>query len=374
MRKSLPILAILAAAALSSCSSAGFYAQAIGGQLEILRKAKSIPRVVADTKTSAQVRNRLLLVQDIREFARADLGLETKGQYDRYTDLGRPYVVWVVFATPEFSTQAHEWWYPIIGKLKYRGFFKQRLAEREARRVEAEGMDVFMQGVEAYSTLGVFHDPVLNTFIARTDAQLAELLFHELTHQRLYLSGDTDFNEAFATAIGQEGARRWLRARGRLKDLRDYDRKCVLQREFIAELLQTRAELKRIYGDLETVDAEAAARKQAAKPKVMREREADRLRQAKAATLVRLRQRIDAMNRRYGGKLNVAAWFKIPVNNARLNSVSTYYDLVPGFEAMIHANGGDLDKVFDQVDAMGDLNKTERRKLLLPDSTASHRR
>lgn len=374
MRKSLPALAILAAAALSSCSTAGFYTQAIGGQLEILRKARPIPRVVADPKAPATVKTRLLLVQDIREFARTDLGLETKGQYDRYTDLGRPYVVWVVFATPEFSTQAHEWWYPIIGKLKYRGFFKEKLAEREAKRVKAEGMDVFMQGVEAYSTLGVFHDPVLNTFIARTDAQLAELLFHELTHQRLYLSGDTDFNEAFATAIGQEGARRWLRARGRLKELRDYERKCALQREFIAELLQTRAELRRIFGDPETGETEGASKKQVVKPKVMQERETDRLRQAKAAAFVRLRHRIDAMNRRYGGKLNVDAWFKIPVNNARLNSISTYYDLVPGFEAMIHANGGDLDKVFDQVDAMRDLSKDERRKLLLPDSTASHHR
>src|SRR5690606_36590476 len=150
-------------------------------------------------------------------------------------NLGRRYVVWVIFAAPEFSVDAKSWWYPLVGHLKYRGFFREDLAEKEAAKLRSDGPDVYVGGVEAYSTLGYLRDPLLNTFLGRDDANLAELIFHELTHQRVFLSGDTDFNEALATVVGREGARRWLKARGRTSDLIQYQQESKVEKEFIHE-------------------------------------------------------------------------------------------------------------------------------------------
>src|SRR5215475_3013258 len=103
------------------------------------------------------------------------------------------------------------WWYPLVGSLEYRGYFSEPGAQRYAGKLRKKGYDVYIGGASAYSTLGWFKDPVLNTFIFDPEPDLAETIFHELGHQQVFARGDTDFNEAFATTVGQEGARRWLR-------------------------------------------------------------------------------------------------------------------------------------------------------------------
>lgn len=339
------LLVIAAVALLASCRTMSFYAQAARGQWEISRKARPIPVVLADAGTAEPVRAKLRLVEELRAFAGRELGLPANAQYDHYTDLGRPFVVWVVYAAPEFSVKARTWWYPLVGSLAYRGFFKESDATREADRLRGLGHDVFVGGVQAYSTLGWFRDPVLNTFMQRSDAELAELIFHELAHQRLYLKGDTDFNEAFATAFGIEGARRWLRAAGRLKELSEYERDSRLEREFIATALRTRARL-----------AEVFAANQGLAP--------DKLRGLKTAEFGRLRAEAEALAARSGGRLRVERWFAKPLNNARLNTLATYYDLVPGFEALLAAEGGDLEKFCRRVAGMRSLSQDERRAAL----------
>ena len=336
------LAAILPVLILCSCSTLRFYTQAAGGQMEMLRKARPVAEVMADPKTKPVLKQKLDTVADILRFAEQELQLPARGQYGRYANLGRRYAVWVVFAAPEFSIEPKTWCYPMLGRLAYRGFFEEKLALQEAEELRAEGFDVHVGGVEAYSTLGYFRDPLLNTFIGRDDAALAELIFHELTHQRLYLKGDTDFNEAFATAVGQEGARRWLKSRGRLKELAVFEKELRVEREFIALILKTREELKEAYQQSASSGREAQLR-------------------AKHQLLERLRSRALKLDHQHGGSLKIERWFKKPVNNARLATVSSYYEMLPGFEALLRQHGGDLGSFFEGVKSMSRLGHDQRR-------------
>ncbi len=206
---------LLAVLATTGCQSLGYYGQAIKGQYEIVARQESIEKLLADPHTPAPLKAKLQLVESLRAFAAKDLKLPVDGHYQKYADVRRRFVVWNVEAAPEFSLEPKSWWYPIVGSLEYRGYFSERGATNYAARLRKKGYDVYVGGVQAYSTLGWFKDPVLNTFIFEPEPDLAEILFHELAHQQVFASGDTDFNEAFATTVGQEGARRWLRAQGR---------------------------------------------------------------------------------------------------------------------------------------------------------------
>nr|WP_281251764.1 aminopeptidase [Prosthecobacter debontii] len=340
---------------LSSCSTVGFYSQAFKGQLEIMRKARPVPAVMMDPKTKPLLKQKLAITRDILAYAETHLGLPAKGQYERYSNLGRRYVVWVIFAAPEFSVEAKRWWYPLVGSVKYRGFFREDLALAESAKLKEDGLDVYVAGVEAYSTLGYLKDPLLNTFIGRDDADLAELIFHELTHQRIYLNGDTDFNEALATAVGREGTRRWLKAHGRMDELEEYERETRLETEFVHELLRTRQELKNLYADQKITD--------------------EKRRQIKQETFTRLRSRLEQFNRRQGGTLKLDRWFKTPVNNARLNTAAAYHDLVPAFEKVLKECGGDLEAFLKQMEGMRAMPPRVRRsqlKLAVPSPVPAH--
>jgi predicted aminopeptidase len=340
----LALIASILVAATSGCSTAKFYSQAIHGQAEILRKARPTAVVLRDTTVSGEVRRKLALTQDVRRFAREQLGLPADRQYDRYTDLGRRYVSWVVHAAPEFSVEGKTWWYPLLGPLEYRGFFSKSAAEEEAANLRAKGYEVYVGGVEAYSTLGWFRDPVLNTFFQSTDAELAELLFHELTHVKHFLPGDTDFNEAFATANAEHGVRRWLESKGNRPALARYEASLAKDREIIRLLLQTRERLKRLY--------------------LSESRTVAQMRRGKAAILQQMREDYAQIRARWRGDSRYDRTFAKPWNNARLNTVATYYDLVPGFERLLEAKRGDLKAFYAAVEAMRTMTKTERRAAL----------
>ena len=334
------------AAGLSSCRTVSFYTQALLGQRQILNGAKPIVRVLKDPATPDQVRAKLELVLELRRFAAEKLQLPAEKQYDHYCDLKRKYVVWVVYAAPEFSVEGKTWWYPLVGSLKYRGFFTEKAAKREADELRAKGYDVYAAGTEGYSTLGYLRDPVLNTFLHRSDAELAELIFHELTHQRLYLSGDTDFNEALATAVGEEGACRWLRSKGRMDDLKAYDAQRRFQREIVGIVLRARDRLKGIY------------EQHAGEP-------VDKLRVLKAAEFDRMRAEGRTLRQRVTGKAAIKRPASKLANNASLNSVAAYYTLLPGFENLLQAEHGDLERFFRRVEAMKPMTRQQRKELLL---------
>jgi len=170
----------------------------------MLEAARPIPDVIADPQAAPPLKQRLERAQQMRTFASAQLGLPDNGSYTRYADLKRPYVVWNVFATPELSLQLKQWCYPVVGCAGYRGYFDKAAADATADELRAEGYEVNVSGVPAYSTLGWFADPLLNTFVGGTEGQLAGLLFHELAHQVVFVGGDTTFNESFATTVERE--------------------------------------------------------------------------------------------------------------------------------------------------------------------------
>ena len=217
MRTSLPAfllsLALMAVTLLTGCQTASYYTQAVRGHLQIVHRQQPIAELLQQPGTPEPLKARLRLVLAMREFAAQELRFPVNGHYLRYADLGRSNVVWNVTATPEFSMTAMDWWYPVVGRLAYRGYFVESAARQHAAELAAQGFDVDVGGVQAYSTLGWFRDPVLNTFVHEPETELAELLFHELAHQRLFVSGDTDFNDAFAEAVSEEGTRRWLHAK-----------------------------------------------------------------------------------------------------------------------------------------------------------------
>src|SRR5215471_17956983 len=200
--------------AVVSVAGCAFYWQAIGGELDLLRKRTPIDKLLADPAVDARTKTELTAVAEIRKFAVTDLLLPDNKSYTTYVALDRPYVVWNVVAAEEFSVEPKRWCFPFAGCVSYRGFFDRGDAERFEKELASKGYDTSSGGSDAYSTLGYFADPVLSTMIGAGEQYVASLLFHELAHQKLYVKDDSEFSEAFATTIEEYGTERWLSARG----------------------------------------------------------------------------------------------------------------------------------------------------------------
>jgi predicted aminopeptidase len=326
--------------ALPAFSSGGCYLlQSVQGHLSLMSKREPIAQVVDSASTPQALRTQLKAVTAIRDFASHDLGLPDNGSYRSYADVGRPYVVWNVVAAPEFSVDAKQWCYPVVGCVAYRGYFSERRARGFAGRLRGEGLDVTVGGVAAYSTLGHFNDPVLNTMMSWNDIELAAIIFHELTHQFLYVPNDSSFNEALATAVEEEGVRRWLRAQGREADLADR----LVQQEHYAAVINllsaTRVELRAIYASGLT---------------------AELMRQKKHAAFASLRTSFALLKARWGGHAPFESWFSDDLNNAHLASIATYFTCVPGFERELKAVGGDLAAFYARVREIAKLDQEKR--------------
>ena len=349
---------VLAVLAMSGCQTLSYYGQAIKGQYQIVAREQKIEKLLADPQTPAPLKAKLQLVQGLRAFAAKDLQLPVDGHYEQYTDLHRPFVVWNVEAAPEFSLEPKSWWYPFVGRLDYRGYFTEKGARKYGAALQKKGCDVYIGGVTAYSTLGWFKDPVLNTFLFDAEPDLAETLFHELGHQRVFASGDTDFNEAFATTVGQEGARRWLQAKGDQAALEKYLAQLRRTTEFVHLVMKTRVRLETLYGDERT---EAGKVKATRKPHII---PPEQMRRQKQELLDRLQRDYTQLKAQWGGATDHDAWFARTVNNAQLNSVAAYYDLVPGFERLLAQNNGDLGKFYEAADRLRRESKVERHRQL----------
>ncbi len=354
----LVIALALVVVAVCGCQSLGFYKQAIRGQYELLVHQQSIQELLLAPQTPAPLRQKLQLVQELRAFAQEKLKLPVDRHYLKYVDLHRPFVVWNVEAAPEFSLEAKAWWYPLVGSLEYRGYFAERTAREYGARLQRKGYDVYVGGVQAYSTLGWFRDPVLNTFILDAEADLAETIFHELAHQRVFAHGDTDFNEAFATTVGQQGARRWLRARGDAKACQNYLDQLRRTQQFVRLIMETRRRLAAVYGDERADGSKARATNK------NRGTAPEELRRQKRQILEQMQQDYQRLKARWGGQSAYDEWFTHPINNAQLNSVAAYYDLMPGFEHLLASNGGDLENFYRAAQRLAKKPKKERDQWL----------
>ena len=304
-----------------------------------MSKRKPLASVIAQPGTPAAIRTQLEAVAAIRDFATRELGLPDNGSYRSYADVGRPYVVWNVVAAPEFSVTPKEWCYPIVGCVAYRGYFVEARARKFADHERARGMDVAVGGVAAYSTLGHFDDPVLNTMVGWNDVELAAIIFHELTHQLLYVANDASFNEALATAVEEEGVRRWLTAQGRAHDLAEHQVEQQHYLQVVALLNATREELKGIYAS---------------------NLPPEQMRAFKDRAFDGLRSKFGALRAAWGGHAPYEAWFSRNINNAHLASVATYFVCVPGFERELAAVQGDLPAFYRRVRQLSKLKQKAR--------------
>jgi predicted aminopeptidase len=334
-----PALAVCAALALSGCSTAEYYAQAVAGHYEIMRLAKPIPELIADPATPATLRARLERVRAMRDFASRELGLPDNGSYRSYANIGRPYAVWNVFVAPEFSVTARQSCFPIAGCVSYRGYYAEADADRYGAEARNRGDDVYIGGVPAYSTLGWFDDPVLSTFIRYPDGELARLLFHELAHQVVYVKDDTVFNESFAVTVEREGVRRWLAQNGAPSDRRAYETLQAYKHDFVALVLRYRERLAALYRT-PLPDAEKRA--------------------AKARTIAQMEADYRSLKADWGGFAGYDRFFAGNVGNAHFASVAVYTALVPAFEALLAEQGNDLPRFYAAVKMLAALPKAER--------------
>jgi predicted aminopeptidase len=335
--------------ALLACSSAGCYLlQSAEGQLSLMSKREPISTVIDKPTTSAALRAQLNAVTSIRDFASRDLALPDNGSYRSYADLGRPYVVWNVVAAPEFSVDPKQWCYPFVGCVAYRGYFAEAKARRFADGLHAQGFDVVVGGVAAYSTLGHFDDPILNTMVGWNDVELAAIIFHELAHQLLYVPDDASFNEAFATTVEEQGVRRWLMRQGRDKDLAHFLLEQQHYRTVIELLIETRGQLRAVY-------------EEKISPALMRD--------AKRAAFAAMRASYAELRAQWGGHAPFEVWFAQDINNAYLASIATYFTCVPGFERELQAVDGDLPAFYRRVRELAKLDKPRRDALVCGQST-----
>ena len=335
---------LLGAVLASGCETLGYYGQAIRGQAGILLAAEPVAAVVADPDTDPRLRERLRRALDILAFAEAELDLPVAGRYRDYVDLDRDAVVYNVFAAPPYELEPVRWCFPIAGCVSYRGYFSQEAARAKAAELAARGLDVHVGGAAAYSTLGWFDDPLLSTFVHRDDAGLAELLFHELAHGVLYVPGETAFNESFATFVGREATRRWLRARGALAELEAWEQRSALRGRFVALTLALRAELAEGYGALRAADLSAAER-----------------RARRDELWAGLRRRwLAERPRALAGR---DPFFTAAPSNARLNTVADYNVHLPAFAALHASLGDDLSRFLARVRELAD-DESARRAFL----------
>jgi predicted aminopeptidase len=317
--------------------------QSAAGQLKLMSKRQPISRIIAAPSTTPALRAQLESVASIREFATRQLGLPDNGSYRSYADVGRPYVVWNVVAAPEFSVNPKEWCYPIVGCVAYRGYFVEARARKFAAKQRERGLEVAVAGTAAYSTLGHFDDPILNTMLGWDDVELASIVFHELTHQLLYVPNDASFNEALATTVEEEGVKRWLESQGRDQDLAQH--RLEQQRDLkVVELLgATRDKLRMIYASGQGVEE---------------------LREEKRQAFADLRAEFAALRESWGGHAPYETWFDHDINNAHLATVATYFVCVPGFERELSAVNGDLAAFYRRVRQLAKLPQKARDDLI----------
>jgi predicted aminopeptidase len=323
----------------SGCGSLEYYAQAVGGHLEVMRLAVPIEERLREADTPEPLRAKLAKVLAIREFASRELALPDNDSYRRYADIGRPFVVWNVFAAPEFSVKPIESCFLFAGCVSYRGFYSEEAAQRHAASLAEQGHDVYVGGVAAYSTLGWFSDPALSTFIHYPEPEVARIVFHELAHQLVYVKGDTMFNESFAATVEEEGVRRWLEREGTPAQRAAYEDSRKRRAEFVALVSKYRAELAAFYD----------------RPGQLEEKRA-----GKRRLFMQMQDEYVSLKVSWGSFAGYDRLFSREANNALLASIASYSELVPAFRVLLAQRHDDLPAFYAAVRELSKLDKPER--------------
>ncbi|TWI61453.1 putative aminopeptidase [Pseudoduganella lurida] len=330
------------AAMLAGCAQVKYYVQAAQGQYSLWSDSRPVDDWLGDPNTEPKLRARLEKSVVIRKFAVQQLGLPDNASYKQYAALNRPFVLWNVVATPELSLRPIQWCFPIAGCVAYRGYYNKEDAMAYAAELRAEGDDVQVGGVPAYSTLGWFSDPLLSTFINYSDAELARMVFHELAHQVVYIPGDSRFNEAFASAVEEAGVDRWLDLYGNEAMREAYLRYSTRRKEFLNLLVKHRQRLSDLYA------GKASTKKK---------------REEKARIFASLQSEYAVLKASWGGYAGYDRFFAEKLTNAHLAAVATYNDLLPGFKALL-AQEKTFPRFYAAVQRMSNLPSVERNERL----------
>lgn len=331
----------------SGCGELGYYRQSVGGHLDLMSRARPVDDWLADGATPAQLKQRLALAKQMREFSVQVLKLPDNPSYRAYADLQRPAAVWNLVAAPALSLTLKTWCYPVTGCVGYRGYFDRTAADALGTQLRAEGWDVNVYGVPAYSTLGwsnwIGGDPLLNTFVKGSEGELARLIFHELAHQQLYVADDTMFNESFATAVERIGTRLWLQQHGSEVTRVQYQDIQQRRQDFRELTMRCRDQLLQLYASPLADDQKLAA---------------------KAELLAQLRaDHAQLKQQRWSGFAGYDAWFA-GVNNASLGVLAAYSELTADFERLFERQGRDFERFYAEVARIGALPKAQRHATL----------
>ncbi len=333
-------------ALLSGCSNVSYYSQSIVGHSRLMLARQPVDNVIKNADDA--LKSKLLLSKQLRAFAVEELGLPRSNSYKTYVALEREYPVWTVVAAPEFSLSAKLWCYPVIGCASYRGYFSESAANAYAAKLRAKGFETEVGGAPAYSTLGWFADPLLPSMMRHGDASFAETLFHEIAHQRLYVNGDSDFNEAFASVVGEVGVLRWL-AQFRPHAIGQYKQQMNVREQFYELVSKVKQRLHIVY-ESDALKAEMAAKKNRVLNDLLAEYQ-------------------ELKHNEWDGKAWFQAWFKEQPNNAKFAALSTYRDRMPELRALLNQCDDNLSK-FYQV--LSTAEKFENR-VVIPKQCMEHK-
>ena len=338
------MLTIFLTQGLTACSHISYYTQAVSGHWDVMRRSQPIEEILAQPETSDSLRHYLGEALKIRSFAHTALKLPDNRSYTYYADLQRSSVLWSIFATPTLSFTPKQWCVPFLGCMNYRGYFSQQDAQQVATELRTQDYDVYVANISAYSTVGWFNDPVLNTMLDSSLTELAAVIFHELAHQQLYIASDTVFNESFAVAVEELGVKRWLLQRGQPEELQQYQVAKQRHGEFKQLILNSRDQLQQIY---------------------QRPASHAELLQLKTQAFEQLKQNYAALKKhRWQGYSGYDRWFEKDLNNAKLLSVVTYHDLVPAFHALFQQQDEDFEKFYQSVAQIAQLPIAQRHQKL----------
>jgi len=330
---------VLLLVCVSGCSTIGYYHQSISGHFKLISKRERIVDIVNDPARDEKLIKQLHLVEELRIFASKQLKLPENDSYRSYVQLDKPYVTWNVFAAPEFSIALQQWCFLVVGCVPYRGYFDEAEANGYAQQLSKQGLDVYVAGVPAYSTLGWFDDPLLSSMLDRGEIVAAAYIFHELAHQQYYLKGDGAFNEAFATAVEEMGVFEWLHQQDRKQDAQRYD-DWLLQKSIFSEFIKnSRNEFETLYEkeyDLEKMQVE------------------------KEILIAEMRRKFENLSSEYKHIARYSKWMSGPLNNAQLGAISLYRELVPAFRRIFGLCGNDFTKFYKYVETIAKLSEEQR--------------
>ncbi|MEX2523656.1 MAG: aminopeptidase [Gammaproteobacteria bacterium] len=322
-------LLLLCCLSQGACSTLGYYGHAVTGHLDVLRSRQPIQAILENDRADPNLRDKLIHVRELLDFAHDELALPDNGSYRHYADLNRPFVAWNIFAAPELSLQPRSWCYPLAGCFDYRGYFNRDSAMKHAMQLQEQNWDVYVGGVRAYSTLGWFRDPVLNTMLDQDDWKIARLIFHELAHQKLYIKNRIDINEAFAESVARIGLERWLEARG--EDAIPIRHALVYEDAFMSLVLDYKERLGALY--------------ESDQPRTDKVRRKDQI-------LAELRRDYHQLKQRHDGSDRYDRWISIDLNNAKLAAIATYRQWMPEFMALYTATGNDLASFYSYMESI----------------------